>query len=184
MPRGRIWFITGTPGAGKTTLAHRLAARYDRPILSTGDIARRIDPEALARGEWADPDKFRNAMAEAVSALEGPGAAPSYIVDGYPRYLAQFEEIRALTEGEQPEAYVFFLNARPDVEADRLLRRGRQDDRPEVIKARIDAQHADFETWVRKAVPWGQQISTSNRTPDWIEETFRRFLDGERREVF
>ena len=177
--RGRVWFLTGTPGSGKTTLAHRLSAVYGRPVLSTGDIARRIDPEALARGDWADPDLFREAMRDEVDRISG-GADAAYIVDGYPRTLAQFQEIPA-----HPDLLVFYLCCVPsEIAVDRLTRRGRSDDTPDIIKTRVERQTEDLESWVRREIPWGHHLNTAKRTPDFVFETVRRYLDGERKEIF
>lgn len=107
--------LIGPPGAGKGTQGQRLAALYRIPHVATGDIIRdqiarqtafgRKIEAAIAAGNFA-PDEdilywVRRRLAE-------PDARHGYILDGFPRDLAQAElwEARSRQEGAPLDAVV------------------------------------------------------------------------------
>ena len=102
--------LLGAPGAGKGTQAKLIAEHYGIPHISTGDIlrdnvARRTDLGLKARmmmerGELV-PDDLVNAMV--ANRLKQQDAARGFILDGYPRTVAQAEFLdRELAGGRTP----------------------------------------------------------------------------------
>jgi adenylate kinase len=122
----RVIFL-GAPGAGKGTQARRLAAGSGVPQVATGDMLR----EAVAAGTrlGAEAKRFMDQGAlvpdEVViglvdERLSRPDAAPGYVLDGFPRTVAQAQALDALLRrlGQDLDRVVFF-----DVSRDELLRR-------------------------------------------------------------
>lgn len=98
-----IFLLMGPPGAGKGTQAKLLAAAYGVPHISTGDMFR----DHLSRGTELGKsvkaimaagglvtDDITNAMVKA--RLEEPDVAHGFILDGYPRTIAQAEFLEGL----------------------------------------------------------------------------------------
>ena len=95
----RLIFM-GPPGAGKGTQAKFVAQRYGIPAISTGDIFRanvsrghraRLEAQRfMDAGEYV-PDAVTNLMVRA--RIDEPDAEPGFLLDGYPRTLAQVEEL-------------------------------------------------------------------------------------------
>jgi adenylate kinase len=86
----------GPPGAGKGTQAHRLAARFGIPQLSTGDILRKAVADGTPLGKQAKglmdagklvPDELVNGIVE--EALQDKAAQRGFLLDGFPRTVAQ-----------------------------------------------------------------------------------------------
>jgi adenylate kinase len=88
--------LLGPPGAGKGTQAKRIAARYHIPHLSTGDMLREAvtaDTEVGRRakaimeaGQLVPDDVMNRLVAERIAQ---PDAARGFVLDGFPRTLAQ-----------------------------------------------------------------------------------------------
>jgi adenylate kinase len=89
-------------------------------------------------GEYV-PDEVTNLMVRA--RIDEPDAEPGFLLDGYPRTLAQVEELDGMIRhtGHELDAAVV-LTVDPDEIVERLLRRaqveGRADDTEEVIRRR------------------------------------------------
>jgi adenylate kinase len=140
--------LMGPPGAGKGTQAKVIATHFGIPAISTGDIFRanvagrtELGKEAqryMDAGEYV-PDEVTNAMVR--DRLSLPDATPGFLLDGYPRTLAQVEELDSMLEdlGVALGAVVS-LEADTDELVKRLLQRahveGRADDTEEVIRRR------------------------------------------------
>jgi adenylate kinase len=93
--------LVGAPGAGKGTQAKRLAEEYDVPHITTGDALRAnkdmetehgTPREYMEAGELV-PDEVVNEIV--VEALED---ADGFVLDGYPRNLAQAEFLSERTD--------------------------------------------------------------------------------------
>ncbi len=138
----------GPPGAGKGTQAKVIADRFDIPAISTGDIFRAnvasqtpLGVEAqrfMDAGEYV-PDEVTNAMVR--DRLREDDAKVGFLLDGYPRTLAQVDELDAMLAelGSSLDAVVA-LTADRDELVSRLLQRaqveGRSDDTEEVVRRR------------------------------------------------
>jgi adenylate kinase len=140
--------LMGPPGAGKGTQAKIISSHYGIPAISTGDIFRanvagktELGLEAqryMDAGEYV-PDAVTNAMVR--DRLAEDDAEGGFLLDGYPRTLAQVEELDSMLEshGASLDAAVA-LTADLEELVSRLLQRaeveGRADDTEEVIRRR------------------------------------------------
>ena len=144
----RIVFL-GPPGSGKGTQAKLLAKRLGVPAVSTGDILReavkresplgRRAKKIMEAGELVPDDVVIGLIRERVAA---PDAAAGFILDGFPRTIAQAEALdRLLEESGTPLDAVLNLEVPEASLTERLLGRagqeGRSDDRPETIRERL-----------------------------------------------
>ena len=149
--------VLGPQGAGKGTQAKRIAAEYSVPHVSTGDmfrdaiaagtqLGREVEP-LLASGALV-PDEITIALIR--ERLGERDAAEGFVLDGYPRNLAQAEALDALLAeiGRALDAILFF-DLPDEVATERMLRRaaeeGRPDDTPEVIARRLATYHEQTE---------------------------------------
>jgi adenylate kinase len=102
--------LLGPPGAGKGTQAHRLEDRFEVVLIGTGDIFREnvtndtpLGREATAYMERGDlvPDEIVVRMV--IERLKQPDAENGFILDGFPRTLAQAQALEnELAEEERP----------------------------------------------------------------------------------
>lgn len=142
--------LLGAPGAGKGTQAVRLAESLGIPAISTGDLFRANikggTPLGLKVQEYTSrgalvPDSVTNDMVR--DRLAQPDAAEGFLLDGYPRNVAQVGELDAiLAESGLTLDLAVELTADPEAVVPRLLKRaeieGREDDTEDVIRHRLD----------------------------------------------
>jgi adenylate kinase len=142
--------LMGPPGAGKGTQAKVIAAKLGVPAISTGDIFRanvsQQTPLGLEAKGYMDageyvPDSVTNAMVR--DRINQDDARGGFLLDGYPRTVAQVEELDAmLADHKAAIDAVVVLTVDQDEIVARLLRRaeteGRADDTEEVIRRRQD----------------------------------------------
>ena len=92
--------LVGPPGAGKGTQAEFIAANFDIPKISTGDIFRTNVSGGTDLGKLAKkymdagdlvPDEVTNAMVR--DRLGEPDASAGFLLDGFPRNVAQAYEL-------------------------------------------------------------------------------------------
>jgi adenylate kinase len=140
--------MMGPPGAGKGTQAKFVAEHFGIPAISTGDIFRANVTRGTALGIEAKrymdagdyvPDEVTNLMVR--NRIDEDDAAPGFLLDGYPRTLAQVEELDGMIKftGHTLDAVVV-LTVDADEIVQRLLQRaqveGRADDTEDVIRRR------------------------------------------------
>ena len=148
----RIVFV-GPPGAGKGTQAQRLVEAYRIAHLSTGDMLRAARDAQTDVGRKADqymssgqlvPDDI--ILAIIAERLQEPDCQAGYLLDGFPRTIAQAEALDAmLTEQNTPLNVVLELQVPEEELFRRLAGRGRADDTTEVIRQRLVAYRQQTE---------------------------------------
>lgn len=101
--------MLGPPGAGKGTQAERLAASRGIPKISTGDILREAvhDGTEIGRSVKAIMDSGRlvgdDVMIGIVrERLNGPDVKGGFVLDGFPRTVAQASALDELMAGRDP----------------------------------------------------------------------------------
>src|ERR1700684_4080563 len=92
----RFMILLCSPGSGRSTLGRILARRWGLPLISTGDLLRaaaeRVGPVARAirqtmdSGNLVSDDMVNHLM---ISELGNPDCADGFVLDGFPRTLAQ-----------------------------------------------------------------------------------------------
>jgi adenylate kinase len=149
--------VLGPQGSGKGTQAKRIAAERGVPHVSTGEmfrsaieagteLGRKVEP-IISRGDLV-PDELTVGLIR--ERLSQPDAARGFVLDGFPRNVAQAEALDAMLAeiGRRLDAVLFFDLA-DEVATDRLLGRARDEDReddtPEVIARRLDVYHEQTE---------------------------------------
>jgi adenylate kinase len=171
--------LLGPPGAGKGTQAERITEDFDLPFISTGDMLREavktgtdLGKKAksyMDKGELVPDDVIIGVILERV---EGSEAADGFVLDGFPRTIAQAEALdeafaklgRSLTAVillEVPDEEIvrrlsgrrvskagrpYHVDFNPpkvagrcDVDGSELIQR--DDDKPEVVRNRLEVYH-------------------------------------------
>ncbi len=111
----RIIFL-GPPGAGKGTQAARVSARLAIPRVSTGDMLReavanrtgvgRKAAPLMEKGELVPDDLLIEIVRERLGMAD---AASGYLLDGFPRTLAQAQALVGMAGGNPSEGHVFLF---------------------------------------------------------------------------
>ena len=162
--------VLGPQGSGKGTQAQRLSADHGIPHVSTGEmfraaiadgteLGRRVEP-ILAAGELV-PDELTVALIR--ERLSKTDTAAGFVLDGFPRNLAQAEELDAMLAeiGRTLDAVLFF-DVPDEVALERLLGRAdeeaRHDDRPDAIERRLEIYHEHTEPVVERYRTTGKLV--------------------------
>jgi adenylate kinase len=169
--------LLGPPGAGKGTQAGFICARYSIPQVSTGDMLRAAvragTPLGLAAKRAMDAGQLVSdeiIVALVTERMKQPDCAHGYLLDGFPRTIAQAQAMQAaglrvdvLLEIEVPDAdivermsgrrlhlpsgrtyHVRFnppkVAGRDDVTGEPLIQR--EDDREDVVLHRLQVYHS------------------------------------------
>ena len=144
----RIVFL-GPPGSGKGTQASQLAKRLGVPTISTGEILREAVRNKTALGQKAQAVMDRGelvsdelVLAMIAERLAQPDARPGFILDGFPRTLAQARSFETMLSGNGDALSAVLNFSVPEAQlVERMLGRakaeGRADDRPETIRERM-----------------------------------------------
>lgn len=145
--------LLGAPGAGKGTQAAALAEHFRVPHISSGALLRSHVAAGTELGRKVAPymDRGELAPAELVAAVVDKAivrAGPRYILEGFPRTMAQARLAEARHGAALADAVVF-LELPDDVARQRLAARKarrRSDDRdPVIIERRLRSFHAETE---------------------------------------
>jgi adenylate kinase len=147
--------LLGPPGAGKGTQAQVIAGKLNVPAISTGDIFRANVSGQTELGQQAKvymdagdlvPDEITVAMVK--DRLAEPDAKAGFLLDGFPRTIAQAEQLSSSLAdlGQELDGVLELV-----VDEDELVRRlsgrrmlvdgemvQRDDDKPETVRHRLE----------------------------------------------
>jgi adenylate kinase len=180
--------ILGPQGSGKGTQAKKLAEAYGAPHVATGDILRaavadgsalgaRVRP-ILERGDLVPDDLMVGLIRERLADEEG------FVLDGFPRTIAQAEALDAMFEEiGKPLDAVILLQVSDEVATQRLRARamaeGRADDSPEAIRNRLRLYHELTELVVERYQLAGiEVIVNGEQTVDEVFASIQDALEG------
>lgn len=156
----RLIFL-GPPGAGKGTQATRIVAKHGIPQLSTGDMLRAAVAAGTPVGLKAKAVMDAGGLVSdeivigiVADRIEEQDARKGFILDGFPRTLAQAEALDSMLAGKGLKLdKVLELRVDQSKLVDRIVRRAeeakaagqpvRKDDDPEVFKTRLEAYNRD-----------------------------------------
>ncbi|KJQ54071.1 adenylate kinase [Microbacterium sp. SA39] len=142
--------IVGPQGSGKGTQGVRIAETYGIPVVSTGDIFRANIKEGTPLGQQVTaildkgdlvPDELTSEIVR--DRLSQADAANGFLLDGYPRNVAQVAHLEEFLSGrgESLDAVILLDVPREESLARLGLRateQGRSDDTDDAIAHRLD----------------------------------------------
>jgi adenylate kinase len=152
--------VLGPQGSGKGTQAKLISGAYGIPHIATGDILRAAMAEGTDLGRRVKPiyDSGRLVPDDLMigiirERLAEDDTENGFILDGFPRTLAQAEALDAMLREIAKELTVVFVLQLPEpVAIERLTKRaqleGRVDDTPEAIHKRLELYRRETEPLV------------------------------------
>jgi adenylate kinase len=189
--------LLGPPGAGKGTQSVRIVERLGIPQLATGDMLRAAvaagtpvglrAKDVMARGELVSDEIVVGIVADRI---EEPDAARGFILDGFPRTVAQAAALDQMLAGKGLRLdAVIELKVDPDALIERIatrvadtLARGeavRKDDNPESFKTRLVAYREQTAPLSGYYAQRGMLKTVDGMKPvDQVTEDIFRILDA------
>jgi adenylate kinase len=173
--------LLGPQGSGKGTQAKRISAEYAIPHIATGDmlraaieagtpLGRQVAP-ILESGQLVPDELMIDLIRER---LEEPDTAPGFILDGFPRTTPQADALDAmLREIGRELTIVFALQVSDEICIERLLKRareeGRPDDTPDAIRTRLELYHRETEPLIEHYRAQGNLVTIhADGTPNQV----------------
>ena len=149
--------IMGPPGAGKGTQGKKIAEEFGIPEISTGAIFRtnvanqtelgKVVSAIMEKGELVPDSVTVDLVADR---LAQPDTAPGFLLDGFPRTVAQAESLDVILATLDVELdAVLSLVVDGETLIQRMMKRaaieGRSDDNEETIRRRFEVYQAETE---------------------------------------
>jgi adenylate kinase len=183
--------LLGPQGSGKGTQAKRVAEAHGVPHIATGDMLReavaagtplgvRVRP-ILESGRLVPDDLMIELIRER---LEQPDTEAGFVLDGFPRTLAQADALdKMFGEIGRDLDVVFEFQLSDDVARERMVGRARQenrsDDTPEAIATRLRLYHDQTEPVVEHYRATGKLVGIhADRSVGEVFGEIERALDA------
>src|SRR4051794_34400324 len=173
--------LLGPQGSGKGTQAKRISAEYGIPHIATGDMLREAMAAGTPMGSKIKPiyDAGRlvpdEIMIELIrERLDESDAVEGFVLDGFPRTMPQADALDAmLREIGRELTVVFALQVSDEICIERLLKRARDeqrpDDTPEAIRTRLELYHRETEPLIEHYRTLGVLVSIhADGTPNEV----------------
>ncbi len=175
--------LIGPQGSGKSTQGKLLADYLKIPYISTGEIFRekslqdteegRKIKQILDLGQLVDDETTKELVK---MRLQRADSQNGYILDGYPRTL---EQANLFSAAEFKPDWVVYLNVSKEVVVERLMKRGRADDTPELIKTRLQLYKDKTESLLQLLKGYGKLVEISGGgAVGQVQSRMREALNG------
>ena len=173
--------LIGGPGSGKSTYAEFITKEFKIDHIYPGELLRKAKAQggemakklsSLGSGGFAPNDIVKKLMFDAVAKAKN-----GFVFDGYPRYMQQVKDLEK--QGIKIDKVVY-LNVSPEEVIKRLTARGRTDDKPEIIKNRIELYKKETGPVVEyyRNKPGFIEVKAEGDTPENIAKMIINKLKG------
>ena len=179
--------LLGAPGSGKGTQGEKLVAHFGIPKISTGDALRAAVKAGTELGKKAKATMDAGGLVanEIVigiveERLGQPDAQKGFILDGFPRNTAQAEVLDGMLKrlGQPGIDKAVHLHVTDEEIVKRLLDRaqkeGREDDKEDVIRKRIEVYNAETRPLLDYYSKQGKVVTVEGIGS--LEDIFNRIL--------
>ncbi len=168
LPPKMVLLLIGPPGSGKTTQATKLSRRFQIPSISMADVLKQE-----GGGRKADKKLRVNVAADLMNdpvanelidkRLARRDTERGFILDGYPVTHGQAEYLEKILQNRGlPMPTVVLLDVPDAVALERMKRRGRSDDKPQLMQLRLDEYHKQSKAVLERYR--GNQLKTIDAT--------------------
>lgn len=179
-----VVILMGPTGSGKSTQTEILKKRLGIPSIAVDDLIRE-NPSIFAKSKTAkdssSPPQTNPAVDPLIDAALGKlDLTKGVVLDGYPASREQADHLAQLVRTNAlPEPVVIQLDVNDDIVRERLKKRGRPDDTPELISERLKQYHRELDmvrSYYPKANIW---TIDGAKSPAEVSDTIRAILNDE-----
>lgn len=174
--------IFGAIGSGKTEQGQRLARRLNCPWISTSQLLRaHSDPlhlRQIAQGSLVSDQDVLGLLPPELKKINAD--KNEFILDGSPRSIGQAQWlIDKIEAGEIKFTAIIYLKVPEQMVVERLMKRGRADDKPDIIRHRLD-EYTKVTTPVLdylKRAGYRVDAIDGSPNPETVEKNIQRVLE-------
>jgi len=193
-----VYFLIGPPLAGKGTLSAKIQNEYKIPHISVGEILRKEKKEGTELGKIADYYMSQGLLMPSELVMElvkerikKPDCKKGFIFDGFPRKLAEYEQIFKLFKENEKSSnikyqfHIIHITADEDVlkrrmEARKLIE-NRSDDNLEALKKRLEEYRKDtlpiVEEYKKRGMLTTFKTNNADKSDIPIQETYQEIIN-------
>ncbi len=182
--RGPVILVIGRPGSGKTVNAQKISRRYHIPAISMSDLLKesggwgkagskkRLEAQ-VASGDLVSDELSVKLLEQRLGKLD---TRRGFVLDGFPLTVKQAQYLERVTSQRGlGEPVVVHLTVSDSVARQRMLDRGRADDKPDIIERRLAEYHAQAELVLKR---YSQLVTIDTTgTPDAVWRSVYQALD-------
>lgn len=173
--------IFGTIGSGKTEQGERLARRLNCPRVSSSQLLRassdRLILKQIAEGTLVGDQSVMDLLEAEFKKIGAD--KKEFILDGFPRSVAQAQWLASkIKAGVVKFTAIIYLQVPEKEIMDRLLKRGREDDKEDIIRHRLNEYDKNTQPVLDYLRQAGYQIEEvdGSSPPDEVEKNISRVL--------